>query len=96
MYMAVSNSRLPKEVSISSIHALPSAIETAPAAQSQINSVNIGMQSVLAMTPHGSARECVERATSRRHSFKDNFSKVPHRSRSLAIHASCDTRMRVL
>ena len=96
MYMAVSNSRLPKEVSIISIHALPSAIETAPAAQSQINSVNIGRQSVLAMTPRGSARECVQMVTSRRHPVKDNFSKVPHRFRSLAIHASCDTRMRVL
>ena len=94
--MAVSNSRLPKEVSISSGHVLPSSIETAPAAQSQINSVNIGRHSILAMTPRGSARECVERVTSRRHPFKDNFSKVPHRSRSLAIHESCDTRMRVL
>ena len=94
--MAVSNSRLPMGVSISSRHALPSAVETAPAAQSQINSVNIGRQSVLAMTPLGSARECVERVTTRRHPFKDDFSKVPHRSRSLAIHASCDTRMRVL
>jgi hypothetical protein len=53
MYMAVSNSRLPMEVSISSIHELPSAVETAPAAQSQINSVNTRRQSVLAMIPRG-------------------------------------------